>query len=399
MPRPAAIIFVQIRTSVREVYGGEKSTVATARALAAAGHPTHFILTAEDDLAADLTAAGLTWEVVPVENPFDGLRRAAAGDKLRRVRDIVRISAAVAAAARRLQARVIHTSGGPAFMTGWLGARLARAKVVYHVRGASTNQRTRGLEEAWILLADRTVAVSPSLREQLVGTARRWLRPLLAPRVQVINNGFDFVEIDRFMAEVSPEQARALVGPAPERPSALFVGGIWPDKGQLRFLERVLPAVVARLPDFHVSFVGGVKDAANMAACERAVAAGGLGGAVTFTGYKPLPEVFTHYRACDLVVLASEREGLPRTAIEAQGFARPIVATACVGSTDAIRDGRTGFLVANDRVEDMVEPIVRLARDAALRRSMGEAGAAWVRSTYTIEANARAMSDLVRGLL
>lgn len=394
---PLTVVFV-IQRHHTEVYGGEKSTIATAMALDARGIRSHFVVTAEDDLVEELRRAGLSYEVVPVSNPFAHFRAAPAREKLRRVRDVLRVSRAIARSVRSRRARVVNAPAIPSLALAWLGARLGGARLVYHVRTASHNQKTRPIEEIGILLSDRTVAVSSSLRDQLLDTGRRWLRPLLAPRVEAIANGFDFGEIDRIVAQTSRADARRAVGPEERRPSLLLVGGIFVDKGQLRFLERVLPAVVDQVPDVHVSFVGGVKDAGYVQACQAAVTRLGLDAHVNFTGYRPQREVYDHYIACDAVVLPSEREGLPRCGVEAQAFARPIVATAVVGSVDAIRNGETGFLVSNDRVELMADPIVRLLRDSDLRLRMGKAGAAHVRESFTLDRNADALARLFRGL-
>jgi len=77
--------------------------------------------------------------------------------------------------------------------------------------------------------------------------------------------------------------------------------------------------------------------------------------------------------ASDVLLLASETEGMPAVAIEA-GIARlPVVAYGLAGIPEVVLDGITGCLVPPGHVAGLRDAVVRLFRDAALRRAMGEA--------------------------
>ena len=54
------------------------------------------------------------------------------------------------------------------------------------------------------------------------------------------------------------------------------------------------------------------------------------------------------YRAMDVKLLTSEREGIPNALIEAQHFGVPIIATAVGGIHEAIDIGKTGYVVSGD---------------------------------------------------
>jgi glycosyltransferase involved in cell wall biosynthesis len=294
---------------------------------------------------------------------------------------------------------IIHTAGIPAFFCGWLGGRLARAKVIYHVRGASTNRTTRWFESLAIFLSDHTIAVSQSLRGQLLDTGARWARPFLAGRVSAIYNGFDFDVIDRFAATTTQAQARAATGVPAGAINLLVVGAVVVDKGQLRLIEEVLPAAFAQVPGLRITFVGGSKDDGYLRACHAALERAGIAERARFTGYLGQVEVFRHYRAADILVLPSQREGLPRNIIEGHAFGLPAVATAIVGTVETVQDGESGYLVANGRIAEMVDPIVRLARDPALRKRMGRVGAEHVRRHFTLERNVTEIAGLYGELL
>jgi glycosyltransferase involved in cell wall biosynthesis len=397
----AEVTFIIVHGAIPEVYGGEKSSISTAAALGRTGFRTRFLITADDAFGGELAAAGLDYDVVPVGDPFDGLRAATWRERLARLASILRVNAAGFRAARNGSGHpaIIHTAGIPAFFCGLLGARLARAKVIYHVRTASRNQRTRWFESVAIFLADRTITVSESLRRQLLDTGAAWARPLLAPRTEAIYNGFDFDEIDAFIAATPRAQARAQAAIPDGAISLLMVGAVFKDKGQLRLIEKVLPAVFAEVPNLHVTFVGGSKDERYFAACRAALERTGLAARVRFTGYLRQEDVYLHYRAADILVLPSEREGLPRNAVEGHAFSLPLVATAVVGTVEVVRPGASGYLVANDCVADMIAPLARLAHDPGLRETMGRAGAAHVRAQFGLDRNVREVARVYRELL
>lgn len=77
------------------------------------------------------------------------------------------------------------------------------------------------------------------------------------------------------------------------------------------------------------------------------------------------------YAAMDIFVLASYREGFPRSAVEAAAMGLPLVLTNIRGCREAVQDGRNGFLVPPRQVEPLLDRVRRLIRDPALRMRMG----------------------------
>jgi ribosomal protein S18 acetylase RimI-like enzyme len=75
----------------------------------------------------------------------------------------------------------------------------------------------------------------------------------------------------------------------------------------------------------------------------------------------------------DVFVLASWREGLPRSAVEAAAMARPLVLTDIRGCREVARNEREGLLVPTRRPEVLAVAILRLLRDTELRKRLGTA--------------------------
>ncbi|GAA3099375.1 glycosyltransferase family 4 protein [Rhizobium viscosum] len=78
----------------------------------------------------------------------------------------------------------------------------------------------------------------------------------------------------------------------------------------------------------------------------------------------------TWHRA-DIAILLSEREGMPRSLIEAAAAAVPMVAFDVPGCRAIVRHELTGFLLPKDHVAAVADAILMLAQDDTLRERMG----------------------------
>ena len=100
----------------------------------------------------------------------------------------------------------------------------------------------------------------------------------------------------------------------------------------------------------------------------RDVAALGLTGRARFLGHRS--DVAALVGACDALILASEREGLPRCLLEAMSMRVPAIASTARGSRDLLADGRGLLFPVGD--------IAALA--SAMRHTIDDQKAAAVRA-------------------
>jgi N,N'-diacetylbacillosaminyl-diphospho-undecaprenol alpha-1,3-N-acetylgalactosaminyltransferase len=77
---------------------------------------------------------------------------------------------------------------------------------------------------------------------------------------------------------------------------------------------------------------------------------------------------------CDVYVLPSYREGVPRALLEAASMAQPIGTTDAVGCREVVEDGVNGILVPVRDSEALAKGIATLLDDPVLRERMGRAG-------------------------
>lgn len=96
---------------------------------------------------------------------------------------------------------------------------------------------------------------------------------------------------------------------------------------------------------------------------------------VEFLGWIAIEKLKDIYRACDIFVLPSYTEGVPRVVPEAMSNGLPTVVTDVGGLRDVIvQDGKTGFVVPIKDVEALREALRTLILDKPLRQRMGRAG-------------------------
>ena len=96
----------------------------------------------------------------------------------------------------------------------------------------------------------------------------------------------------------------------------------------------------------------------------------GLGETVIFAGPIATPAL---YAAMDIFVLASHREGLPRTPMEAAAMAKPLVVTDIRGCRQIVDNGLNGFLVPVKDAPSLAQALTQLLENETLRRQLGQA--------------------------
>ncbi len=162
-------------------------------------------------------------------------------------------------------------------------------------------------------------------------------------KLRLLGNGIDLARFDR--AAVPAEQVRRLraeIGARPEDVVCGAVGRLVWEKGYAELFEAAA-ALRRRLPQARFVVVGpldpdkadGLSDVDLARSRERA--------GITFLGLRH--DVAELYAAMDLYVLASHREGYPRSAMEAAAMGLPMVATDIRGCRQVVDHGTTGLLV------------------------------------------------------
>lgn len=275
---------------------------------------------------------------------------------------------------RRLRPDIVHTHMPKAGVLGRLAARAAGVPVVvntvhglYALPGDRWRKRAviYGLERVSAACSQAELVQNP---EDVDVLARIGVSP---GKLQLLGNGVDLSRFDpALVAPARVQQLRAQLGAGPGTVVCLVVGRLVAEKGY-REVFATAEALLPRLPNLQFLVVGPYEpdkaDAIGSAELERARA----NGALRFLGVRH--DVEDLYAASDLFVLASYREGFPRSAMEAAAMGLPVVATDIRGSRQVVDHGVTGLLVPARDAGALGDAVAALAADARLRARMGEA--------------------------
>lgn len=271
---------------------------------------------------------------------------------------------------------IVHTHSSKAGIVGALAAWPARVPIIYHTyhglpffegQNRVAHFVYRLLE--WLACRLRDEVFSQNRRDmpacvRLMGDERR---------VHFEGNGVDPDEVRR-----RAEQDR-------ERADADYPAG----KFRLLLVSRL--ESVKRVGDFLAACEILVREGVDVSAVvagygplkealEREIDERGLRERVRLLGW--VPHVAALLAASDVVLLTSEKEGIPRSLIEAMALNKPVVATDVLGTQELVVDGETGYLTPLGDTQALVERMRRLAQDAELRARFGRAGAARVEEHF-----------------
>lgn len=170
----------------------------------------------------------------------------------------------------------------------------------------------------------------------------------------------------------------------------LFVGRLAGVKGVsvlFEALERILP----RFPDVHLTLIG---DGPERADLEREAQTHGLGGAVTFAGYRSQAEVAEALRETDMLVLPSFAEGVPVVLMEAMAASLPVVTSRVAGIPELVEDGISGLLVPPGDENALADAINELLTNPERCARMGEHGRAKVMTEFNLDDEAAWLGEL-----
>ena len=340
------------------------------RGLRDAGHEVVGIC-ADGPWAEKLRAEGFCVEPVPFSRSFDLCAHARA---YRRLVPLLR--------AEGVDLLHVHTPIA-ALIGRFAGRRAGVPRIVYTAHGFYFHERMPGWKAAPFValewLGGRKTDLLMTQSAEDAALARR-LGLCRGGRIEAIGNGAD-PAIFRPAPPGDPAQEtlRAELGVADAAtPVVLAAGRLVAEKGfpelfdAMRSVEARLWVAGERLPSDHAGSLA--------AAIAKVEADPDLRARVRFLGHRTdMPAL---YRAADVYVLASHREGMPRSIVEAMLSCLPVVATDIRGSREEVVDQETGLLVPVADAAALAGALSRLAADPDLRAQFGAAGFARAREHY-----------------
>ena len=104
------------------------------------------------------------------------------------------------------------------------------------------------------------------------------------------------------------------------------------------------------------------------------------------------------YRAIDLFVLSSLREGLPNVVLEAMASNRAVIATKCNGIPGLVKNGQNGFVIPVDDEEALYQAVRRCLLTDELRSQMANAGRNTVEDRFCFDGRMKKIVGVYRQL-
>jgi len=285
----------------------------------------------------------------------------------------VKALAELVALLRRERFDLVHTHNPKPGVLGRVAARLAGVPLVVNtVHGLYATPEDRLRKRAAVLGAEWLAGRCSDLELYQSEEDLRWaarLRLARAGRSHLLGNGTDTGYFDP--ARVPAERAVALRHELGIPADALVVGAVGRLVAEKGYRELFAAARAVRRADPRVRFLAvGAPDLEKADAITEAELAEAAGDVVV-TGWRD--DVRDLLAVMDVFVLASWREGMPRSAIEAAAMGRALVLTDIRGCREVARHDREALLVPPRDPGALAAAISRLAADPALRDRLATA--------------------------
>ena len=282
---------------------------------------------------------------------------------------------------RKTRPDIVEFSTPKAGLLGMVAALLAGVPCrVYLLRGLKLETAT-GIKRGILRVAERLTAAcartvlctSASLRRQAISMD-------LAPpaKLELLGAGSSVgVDVKRFSpgwSDVRKEQG------LPESAAVLgFVGRLTRDKGLPELLDA-FELILRSHKNTYLLLVGWFDEAED--ALDREWRARIHNHPrIVCTGF--VADAAPYYRAMDMLVLPTQREGFPNAVLEASATGIAVITTLSTGARDAVLPEVTGLLVPAGYPGAIAEAAERLLEDPDLRRRMGAAGRRWVMEQFS----------------
>jgi glycosyltransferase involved in cell wall biosynthesis len=277
--------------------------------------------------------------------------------------------------ARRLRPHVLHAHHLEAGLVALAVRRLTGVPVIFDAHTLVSEElplypiplprgwmRTAGalLEGFVARAADHTLCVSEPLRAQLLELAGGRLG---VDRISVVPTGNDahgLLPAERRRPRGGSDEARAGF-------RIVYAGSLAGFQG-MDLLRNAFALVRATAPDARLEIVTADPPARLPSPWREDPAAHG----VELVQQGSLRELFRRLVEADVAVAPrSAPGGLPQKVLNYMAAGLPVV--ACAASAPSLEHARTGLVVADDDHEGFAAAVLRLLRDADLRRRLGEA--------------------------
>lgn len=298
------------------------------------------------------------------------------------LRGSMRARRAIAAGDRQqaFDALVIHTQTVGVFSAG----HMARIPTLLSLDATPANY-----DELAAVYGDRVhpgpvEAVKRSIHRSVMRRAKgfttwsEWAKSSLVRDYGVDGEAVSVIHPGTVISKFPNPESRAARRPGPLR--VLFVGGDFVRKGGDLLIDVWRQSLREQI-ELHLVTGAAVENEANLH---------------VYRGLKPYsPELLALYADVDVFVLPTRADCLAMVLGEAMAASLPIITTRVGAHAEAVRDGRSGFLIAKDDGIALAERLRRFVAEPNLSREMGSQSRSVGEEHFDMHKNANRIADLV----
>jgi glycosyltransferase involved in cell wall biosynthesis len=173
-----------------------------------------------------------------------------------------------------------------------------------------------------------------------------------------------------------------------ERPDSTVEGlfvGLWGERKGIYDLLDVMPSLLQVVPNFRLTLVGPPEDEGADLRVLEMIRARSLSDSVVPLGKVSEGRKREAFLSADMFVLPTKAEVMPVAILEAMAYGLPIVSTTVGAIPEVVVDGEGGILVNPSDTNSLLQGVVRLGQDPALRCRMGLRNRGIVSERYSVQ--------------
>lgn len=189
------------------------------------------------------------------------------------------------------------------------------------------------------------------------------------------HKGIDTQEFSPVHSEQINKKGRFKIGTA---------ASLTPRKG-LEYVIEAMPEIIQAHDDTKLFIAGDISEGNKeyIQKLNNQIEQHGIVEQVEFTGW--VDNMPKYLNTLDVFILPSLNEGIPGAVREALAVEVPVVATDVGGTSEAVIEGETGFLVDPRNSEQLADRVIRLLNNSEMRRQMGKNGRNHIKKNFSIE--------------
>lgn len=269
---------------------------------------------------------------------------------------------------------IVHTHTPKPALLGQMAAKLAGVPIVINtIHGLYLGNKFSDFKKQFYIFIEKISDSFSDLifsqnKEDILAMEKNKIADV--QKVKYLGNGIDLEKFNKHkFSEEFIKNKKIELGVSLNSKVIGTVGRMVKEKGYLE-LFSAFKKVLERFPDA-LLLIAGPQDFEKKDAIKPEIARQfGIGSNILFLGERTdLDEI---YPLIDIFVLASHREGFPRTIIEASAEELPVIATDIRGCREIIENKKTGILFPLGDSEKLAKLIIFILENSQFAKDLGK---------------------------